>query len=389
MSSLNPRDRKIPRPNLHHVPGENPRRRVQRGDSLRAGERIRLRIEDLAYGGAGVGRHEGMVYFVPETIPGEFVEVEVVRKRSTFREARLIGVLEASPDREKPRCGYFGRCGGCAYQHLRYPVQLEWKFRQVVQLYRRIGRCMEPPVFPVVPSPLEWNYRNRIRVHVRDGRVGFFARGGHRIVDVTRCEIACDSVNAQLARLRRAPGGDRELTLAQRTEIGHFEQTNDFAGELLCTLLEEHLPRDAAVLVDAYAGAGFFGHRLAPRFQSVVGIETHPEAVEKAQSQAAPHERYVHGDVEYALPEVLRDAEGRRVLVLLDPPATGLGQGVVTTLNHLQPDYIVYVSCDAATQARDIRSLLDGGYQLNWLRPLDMFPQTADIEVVALLDKPR
>jgi 23S rRNA (uracil1939-C5)-methyltransferase len=349
---------------------------------------VSLLIEDVAYGGAGVGRHEGVVYFVPGTIPGERVEVEVLRKRKNFCEARLVSILERSPKRIEPPCPYFGTCGGCAYQHVSYADQLEWKRKQVRDLFRKIGRIPDPPVQAVLSCPREWNYRNRIRVHVRDGRVGFFQRGAHRLVEVERCALASERVNQRLLQLRRAPGEDRELTLAERPGISHFEQTNDFSAEILCGVLEEFLPRNAEVLVDAYAGAGFFGHRFASRFTRVVGIEAHRAAVEAARARAGDRERYVQGDVQAVLPSVLRECAGCPTVVLLDPPAEGLALGVVRVLQEEKPRWIAYVSCDAATQARDVRLLLEAGYRLHGVHPVDMFPQTADVEVVAFLEAP-
>jgi 23S rRNA (uracil1939-C5)-methyltransferase len=240
----------------------------------------------------------------------------------------------------------------------------------------------------VLPCPREWEFRNRIRVHVRDGRVGFFARGAHRLIEIERCAIASETVNQRLTQLRRAPGADRELTLAERPEIAHFEQTNDFSAEILCGVLETHLPRNAEILVDAYAGAGFFGRRLASRFERVFGIEAHRKAVEAARARAGERERYLQGDVEQVLPAVLRECGDRRTLVLLDPPAEGLAPGVVQMLQTAKPCAIAYVSCDAATQARDVRLLHQAGYQVKGIHPVDMFPQTADVEVVVFLEWP-
>ena len=346
-----------------------------------------LYIEDLAYGGAGVGRREGVVYFVPGALPGERVEVEVIRRQKRFCEARVINLLVSSESRISPRCPIFGRCGGCAYQHLDYAEQLVWKRKQVRDLYRRIGEISEPPVFPVAPSPENWGSRNRIRVRVREGRVGLLERGGRRLVEVKECAIASDAVNSELSRLRARPGVDREVTLSERPEIRYFEQTNDGAGEVLCRILEEHWPENVSFLVDAYAGAGFFGRRLAPRVERVIGIELHSAAVRAARERAGEAEQYLEGSVEDLLGGALSQGRMSDTAVLLDPPASGVVKTVLGTLKTYLPRVIIYVSCDAATQARDVRTLVGAGYELQWVRPVDMFPQTADIEVVALLNR--
>ena len=346
-------------------------------------ELVELEIKDVAYGGAGVGRAAGKVHFVSFTMPGERVLAEVHSEKKRFSEGRLSEVLEASPERIQPKCGYFGVCGGCAYQHVPYALQLQWKQAQVRSLFERIGGIPDAPVQEVVPSPQEWNYRNRIRLHVSEGRVGFFARYGRSVVDIHRCEIADESLNLRLDALRKSHLRDGEVLLDERRDKRFFEQTNSAAAEALVAIVGLLLVQEAPVLVDAYCGAGFFGHRLADRFSKVVGIESNRAAVEEAVRAAAPGERYVCGDVASELQRVLDLHQEEGVVLLLDPPASGLGQGVAGILGHRAVRQIIYVSCDPATQARDVKELLGKGYRLETVVPLDMFPQTADVEVVA------
>ena len=156
---------------------------------------VELVIEDLAFGGKGVARDRGKAIFVPFTVDGERVSAKIVREKKQFAEAELVEVLEPSPHRVRPECIYFGRCGGCSYQHMSYEHQLRWKMRQVEQAIRRIGKLSEPPMRPIVPSPLPYAYRNRITVHAEDGVVGFYRRDEHRLMDVERCPIAMPEVN--------------------------------------------------------------------------------------------------------------------------------------------------------------------------------------------------
>ena len=138
-------------------------------------------------------------------------------------------------------------------------------------------------------------------------------------------------------------------------------------------------------LIDAYCGAGFFGHRLASLFEHVLGIESHEGAVKQARLQAEAHERYVCGDVAEHLGAALGDVDRSRTSVLLDPPAAGVVARVTDALVAMPVRQLVYVSCDPATLARDVGVLVRGGYVLERVTPVDMFPQTADIEVVAEL----
>jgi 23S rRNA (uracil1939-C5)-methyltransferase len=350
---------------------------------------LRVKIETVAYGGAGVGRTNGLVAFVQGTIPGETVRALPTRRQKRFCEAELLAVECAAAIRQPPVCKVFGVCGGCAYQHVPYATQLEWKTDQVRELLRRIGKINDPPVAPALPSPLPLGYRNRIRVHVADRegarRVGFYGRRGRQVVDVAHCPIASESVNRKLAALRSASPVPGEYPLLERPEVAFFEQTNDGAAAVLAGLVQSLAGFEHALLVDAYCGAGFFGHLLAPRFVKVVGIESHPGAVKAALKLASANESYVCGDVSVHLPVILATSSAAHTTVLLDPPAAGLAPAVLEILGRTPVAKLVYVSCDPATQARDLGALVERGYRLETVVPVDMFPQTADIEVVAAL----
>src|SRR5437773_7946747 len=176
----------------------------------------------------GVGRESGKAIFVPYTIEGEFVSAEIVREKKQFAEAELVNVREPSPDRVQPQCPYFGRCGGCAYQHINYEHQLAIKWRQLRDVLQRIGKLKDVPMRPIIPSPEQYGYRNRITVHARQGVVGFFRRDSNRLIDVERCPISRDEVNRALAALRAQPQvRDGNYTLRVSSSPRIFSQTND------------------------------------------------------------------------------------------------------------------------------------------------------------------
>ena len=347
-------------------------------------EPLQLEIHDIAFGGAGVARHEGKVYFIPFTAPGDVVKARIHREKKNFAEGRFTEVLTPSPDRAEPLCTYFGRCGGCAYQHLRYDKQLELKHRQVEQTLRRVGRIAEVPMQPIIPSPEPYAFRNRIRVHVQDGEAGFFAHGSHELVPITRCEIAQPGVNDALQDLRSRSARDGDYTLVARDRKDFFEQTNDAVAAELLALVERTVRREQTLLLDAYCGAGFFAHRLAPLFKNVIGIEENEHAVAHANRNAGENERYLVGEVSMLLSELLSPQTAATTTVLLDPPATGLGGRVTDLLLAGAPAEILYISCNPATLARDLAALCTA-YRLESVTPLDMFPQTAEIEVLAVL----
>ena len=347
-------------------------------------EPVDLEITDVAFGGAGVARHGGKVYFVPFTAPGDTVRASVTKAQKKFSEARAVEILTPSPDRVVPECEYFTRCGGCAYQHITYARQLALKQRQVEQTLMRVGKFPEVPMRDIVAAPQPLAYRNRIRVHVQDGKPGFFAHRSHELIPIKRCAIAKPAVNDALQRMLRTSVRDGDYTLFGEGAENFFTQTNDAVADALLALVESTVSRGQALLVDAYAGAGFFSGRLAPLFGEVIGIEENEHAVARARNSAAANERHLLGDVAVLLAEVLAAHAMDRTTVILDPPATGLAPRVAPLLAASRPSEILYVSCNPATLARDLAELRST-YRLESVTPLDMFPQTAEIEVLAVL----
>ena len=347
---------------------------------------ITLTIHDVAFGGKGVARHEGKVVFVPYVIPGEVIVAEVVREKKKFAEAELLSVETPSPDRVAPPCPYFGRCGGCAYQHMTYARQLALKSAQVEQTLRRVGRLAEVPMRSIVPAPQPYAYRNRIRVHGAGGIVGFYAADAHALIDVERCAIAAPVVNQALGRLRGGAVRDGDYALRAPGGGPFFEQTNPDVTRELVALVKATVRRGQQVLIDAYCGGGLFARELAPLFETVIGIEENVQAVAAARHHAQPHERYLAGDVAACLGELLSTHDATRTTLLLDPPTTGLDARILDLVIAGAPAEIIYVSCNPATLARDLAGL-GAAYTLTAVTPVDMFPQTAEIEVVAHLTR--
>jgi 23S rRNA (uracil1939-C5)-methyltransferase len=341
-------------------------------------------IQDVAFGGAGVARSEGKVVFIPFTIPGEEVVARIVKEKKSFAEAELFEVTVPSPDRVEPPCPYFGKCGGCAYQHISYPRELAIKQQQVEQTLRRVGKFETVPMQPIIPAPKDYGYRNRIRIHAASGKTGFYARGEHRIIDVAQCAIASPTVNTALRKLRNRPVRDGDYSLRAPGGGPFFEQTNPEVTRELLELVRRSVRTGQALLVDAYCGAGLFAKDLAGAFEQVVGIDNSENAIAHARRSTGENERYLHGDVAAHLGEVLASGEAARTTVLLDPPATGLEPHVIDQLLAGRPAEILYISCNPATLARDL-ALLAREYALESVTPIDMFPQTAEIEVVTRL----
>ena len=346
---------------------------------------VLLVIERLAFGGAGVARlSNGKVCFVSGVIPGEKVRVQVRVEHASYAEADLKEVVEPSPDRVKPRCPVYGRCGGCHYQHLSYPGQLAIKTEQLAEVLKRLGGVPNPRVEPIVPSPEQFHYRNRITVHTRSGRVGFFRARSRRIVEVSHCPIATERVNALLGELRSSNPKDGEYPLREPSAFRGFRQVNDAIADRLAGIVEEMARPGGKLFVDAYCGAGFFAKRLTAFFDLTIGIEWSTDAIRIARQEAGPHEIYLSGDVRRHLVPALDAAPADSTTLLVDPPEEGVEKDVLEAIKSRRPSRLIYVSCNPATLARDVRNLARS-YALERVCPIDMFPQTAEIEAAALL----
>jgi 23S rRNA (uracil1939-C5)-methyltransferase len=355
---------------------------------------VDLKIEDVAFGGKGVGREQGKAIFVPYTIEGELVSAEIVREKKQFAEAEVVEVKESSPHRVTPECPYFGHCGGCAYQHIDYEHQLAIKWRQVRNVLQRIGKLRDIPLRPIIPSPKQYEYRNRITVHVQNGVIGFFRRDSHRLIDIERCPISCGEVNRALTELRERNPRDGHYTLRASASRRVFSQTNNEVADALRNLIVDLVPLDQGLLIDAYCGSGFFAKALLNKFERVVGIDWDKFAIAAARENATEKEIYIAGDVEEELARsdgflavgngLQRLGSRRSLSLIIDPPTTGVSANARKAIVNLAPTTLIYVSCNPATLARDLKELQEK-FTIHSVTPLDMFPQTAEIEVVAHL----
>src|SRR5512132_2150465 len=362
---------------------------------------VDLKIEDVAFGGKGVAREQGKAVFVPYTIEDELVSAEIVREKKQFAEADLVEVRQSSPNRVVPQCPYFGRCGGCAYQHIDYEHQLAIKWRQLREALQRIGKLKDVPMRPIIPSARQYAYRNRITVHALDGVIGFFRRDSHRLLDIERCPISRDEVNRALAELRaQTHVRDGHYTLRASASDRVFSQTNDEVANALRDLIVDLVAPNQELLLDAYCGAGFFAKALLDKFERVIGIDWDRFAIAAAKENATEKEIYIGGDVETEVDAALQQTRmgdlqiapavtDRRSLksltVIVDPPATGLSANVRKAIVDFAPTTLIYVSCNPPTLARDLKELKHR-FAINSITPLDMFPQTAEIEALAHLE---
>ncbi len=392
-------------------------------------EEVELRIDTLTNLGIGLGRIDGWVVMVAFALPGERIRARVFRNRSNYSEADLVAVLESSPERVEPGCPLFGTCGGCQYQHLAYPAQLRWKTQQVAEVLERIGG-LTPEVQPARASPRAYHYRSKLTPHYQAprggelGDIGFLRHGQRqRIVDVPHCPIATEGINDALPEARerlrdwaRRPskkkkrGGtvllrealegvtsqhDQIVTaevdgLRLRFKAGDFFQNNPFIlPELLAhvrTQASEGAPR---FLIDAYCGGGLFALGCAGGFERCAGVEISEGAVEQARENARLNGiancTFMAASAEAIFAQI--DFPPAETALVIDPPRRGCDPAFLEQVLAFAPARIVYVSCDPATQARDLKHLTTNGFSITQVQPFDLFPHTRHIENVATLTR--
>jgi len=386
---------------------------------LRLRDHITIKIESIAFGGHGVGRIDNFVVFVPFAAPDDELEVEIVETKKKFARGRIVKILKPSPLRDVPSCVHYENCGGCCYQHLKYEQQLKIKKKQVQDAFLKIGKIASPPVLEPVASPQVYHYRGKAQLHAANEDsgcvLGFLDVSGGKIVDIERCEIMEETINNQIRDMRqntKSLSTESNLTIwselqndasANNNQIkrtvkgkeffvpsGGFFQANLYLTDRLvdevCRLV---MPEKIDTLIDAYCGSGLFSISLSPYAQKVVGIETGQQAVNYAKRNAeengAYNAKFICGDVESVLLQEFALGAAHIDLLLIDPPRSGCDGGALKAIATLRPQKVIYISCNPATQARDIKYLQECGYDLLSLLPLDMFPQTEHIEVIGHL----
>jgi len=388
-------------------------------------QELELDISDITNLGMGIAKVGEWVVMVPFVIPGEKVRARVFRNHKNYSEADLLEVLKPSPDRIEPNCGYFTQCGGCQYQHISYTAQLQMKQRHVSDTLRKIGNIDAEVELPL-HSEHTFHYRSKLTPHHNKprnkelGPIGFLAFGQrNRLVDIEQCEIATEAINSQLTLERRnshqlaAKGKlkkgatlllrdvmegvitDHKKVVTERVgnrifqfKAGDFFQNNPYVlPKMVEHVIGEAKKSGLPYLIDAYCGSGLFSICGASEFEKCIGIEISESSIQWARANAHLNQlkncSFQVGDAKDIFEVVTFPAD--KCVLIIDPPRKGCDQNFLDQVSHFKPTRIVYVSCDPATQARDLKILLQMGYKLGAVQPVDLFPQTRHIENVATL----
>ena len=443
-----------------------------------------IKIEDLSSEGLGVGHSEdGIALFVKDTVIGDLAEVKVMKMKKNYGFARLMKILESSPDRIDPPCPVARQCGGCQIQAMSYEAQLRFKENKVRNNLQRIGKFENPPMEPIVGMQEPFRYRNKAQFPVgkdSEGKLsaGFYAGRTHSIISCEDCLLGAE-VNQTILKLvlshmerlgvstyneetgkglvrhimtrvgfatgqimvcivingNKLPGADalvkKLAAIPGMTSITlnvNKEKTNVIMGRELISLwgqdyIEDTIgdvrfrisplsfyqvnPRQTEKLYgkaleyagltgnetvwDLYCGIGTISLFLAQKAKQVYGVEIVPEAIRDAKQNAElngfTHAEFFVGKAEEVLPEKYEKEGIFADVIVVDPPRKGCEESVLQTMIQMAPKRIVYVSCDSATLARDLKILCENGYELQKCCPVDMFGNSVHVESVVLLSR--
>ncbi len=438
-------------------------------------QELTLLITSLSSEGQGVGRSEGVAFFVPFALPGETVRAHIIKVEKRYCIAKIVEILEPSPDRVEPKCEAFAKCGGCAMMHLSYPEQLRAKTQIVRDCLERLGGVNDVCVSETLGMDDPWRYRNKgsFPFGFVDGAVafGFYAERSHRLIPLFDCPIEDARVTA-IARtvaewanrnhirvydettgkgclracvVRVTSTGERMAVVVTKGDLPAKEslvrllnveslyhsrndrQTNVIYGDRFTLLngkpqiVEEQNgirflvspqsflqvnpmqtrvlyetairfldPKPDETIADVYCGIGTISLAIAKHAGKVVGIECVPEAIEDAKKNAAlngvGNAEFLCGLAEDILPSLVKNGM-RPDAIVIDPPRKGCEEPVLSAIAESGVRRLVYVSCNPATLARDVKILSSFGFCVQSVQPVDMFPHTQHVETVVLMTK--
>jgi 23S rRNA (uracil1939-C5)-methyltransferase len=404
--------------------------------------RMKIKAQSPVYGGLVLSRSESGVFFISGAVPGELVETGAVRKRGDYWTAPVKKVIRPSPDRVDPPCPVFGKCGGCHYQFIAYPRQVAMKEEVIRDSLKRIAKTDAALDAPLAGEP--WSYRMRAQLKVgSSGAIGFFGAGSHDIVELEKCLLLAPTLNELAERIRSAgaPGGVRELhiqageagadgpivhviglrcdRMAVRAALekaktagvsfegepienrprirfdldgleylvsaGSFFQANWKLNTRLVKAVMDHIEKTKPRrVIDLYSGAGNVSLPAARLAGEITAVEESRLACLDGEHNARLNHldnvRFIHGRVE-AL-----DLPPDTDLVILDPPRGGMTRPVLEKVTRAPAEWMIYVSCNPSTFARDV-GRLKKLYAPRSIRLVDMFPQTCHIEILGILQR--
>lgn len=397
---------------------------------------MKIDIEKLDDFGRGIGYIDGKITFVPNTVPGDIVNINIIKEHKKYNEATIDNFIKYSEDRVKPPCPYFTKCGGCTLQNLSYENTINYKLNKVKNIFNKNRIDITPEI---ISNPNPYNYRNKISLKVVDTKIGFYLNNTHNIIEIDECLIANPAINECINYIKNFNiiNGNVIIRCNQNEEIliiiesqdnltidiellkkkiklvgiiinnktfygknylferinntlfkisyDSFFQVNPYIASELFQLISDNIKQYDKVL-DLYCGVGTLSLNAASKALSVTGIEIVPNAILNALFNASLNDlsnvHFVLNDVSDAIAKIKLDFNK----VIVDPPRAGLTKETIDILLKINPTSIIYVSCDPQTLVRDYK-LLSDTYEIEKSYILDMFSYTYHVETVLILKK--
>lgn len=376
---------------------------------------MKISITDTTFGGSGIGRIEGKVYFVDYSVPGDTLIVESFKDRKSFSYAKIKEIVKPSGFRIEPSCPNFGLCGGCSYLNVDYDREIEFKLNILKGLLHRPGGLDEKDLPQInIEKSDRYGYRSHSLIKSEGDGFGLFKKRTNDVVPFPEigCGILSPDLNSRIKQLdykkinyemriaidrtgnflyekSDAPGliEESECGITYKREINGFFQANRFLRSRMLEIVKEY--SDLTIkdnFIDIGCGCGFFTLYLARDAAAGYGFDVDKKGIDHAEKNAVLNS--IDNVKFFAISSSeIHPHKVKAASVIVDPPRMGLTKKTRQTINAMNPDKIIYVSCNPSTYARDIRDFISRGYKLDRLTMIDMFPGTHHIEIITRLVK--
>ena len=364
---------------------------------------MEVEIKKLDNFGRGITHINNKICFVENALPGEIVDIEVLKEKPKYIEAKAISVINASKDRVEVDCPYYDKCGGCSLRHLNYQKENEFKEQKVEELLNHIGK-LNIKVNKIVSGP-ENNYRNKVALHNSKNIIGYYEKNTRNIIKIDSCLLLDDKINKILPDIKsndkeiviRVSNDSKELLIDNNniiTNIGDkkyflskdsFFQVNKFLTKDLFDLIRKSINKKYHTCLDLYCGTGSIGIYISDLVDKVIGIDNNKSNIRDAKKNIKLNNinniEFICDNVENKI-----NSFNNIDLIIVDPPRNGLDSKTKKYLKEINPERILYVSCDPATLARDLNDL-NNNYNIIEVTPVNMFPRTYHCESVCILER--
>ncbi len=365
---------------------------------------MQVKIEKLDNFGRGIAHINNKICFIENALPNEIVEVEITKEKAKYQEAKVINYIETSKDRIEVDCPYYDKCGGCNLRHLSYKKENEYKENKVKEILKHIGR-LDIKVNNIVYSD-EYNYRNKVTLHNSDNKIGYYEKNTSNIIKIDNCYLLDNKINESIKKINtkdkeiiiRTSNDDSDIIINEDktiiTNIGNkkyylsknsFFQINKFLTKDLYDLVRNSINKKYNKCLDLYCGIGSIGIYISDLVSNIIGVDYNESNIEDANKNKDLNKI---SNIEFICDKVENciDSFNDMDLIIVDPPRSGLDKKTKKYIETINPETIIYVSCDPVTLARDINDL-NSNYKVKEITPVNMFPRTYHVETITVLEK--